>query len=384
MTASTTGAHDAESSYRRMHRTTVISTLVSVVPVGFVVLVLQAQSWWEAVVYGAALLVAAVVMSQWGRVGFPRFGITGLAICTVAWTLGATVFATSMAFLPLAMVGALIVPRLPRWRAAGVVAFGGGVGAIGATTILVDPTRSLVEFAAVPGAVAIFVAATTFFSDRYWVIFDELEQARKAEADLGIMRERVRFASELHDIQGHTLHVVKLKVALAQKLVHRAPDRASDELEQVHALVGDTITQTKELAYAQRRLNLNSELENAKNLFEAADISVQVAREGYDGGDKSNHGELLGQVLRETTTNILRHARATEVTIRLSATQITIVNDGADLATGGVAAASQPLRGLEHLRQRIVDHGGQLDVHLAGDQFVTAARFAPDPREELQ
>jgi hypothetical protein len=40
-------------------------------------------------------------------------------------------------------------------------------------------------------------------------------------------------------------------------------------------------------------------------------------------------GELLGQVLRETTTEILRHAQARQVRITLSRGGIAIVNDGA-------------------------------------------------------
>ncbi|WP_237330105.1 hypothetical protein [Streptomyces sp. BA2] len=49
-----------------------------------------------------------------------------------------------------------------------------------------------------------------------------------------------------------------------------------------------------------------------KNLFEAAGIRVRVNREA-DVDERVNG--LLGQVLRETTTNILRHAAATRVRI---------------------------------------------------------------------
>ncbi|MCQ8834211.1 sensor histidine kinase [Streptomyces malaysiensis] len=169
-----------------------------------------------------------------------------------------------------------------------------------------------------------------------------------------MVRERMRFASDLHDIQGHTLHVVKLKVALARKLVHRDPGRAEQELREIYSLVSDTITQTKELVYAQRRLNLPAELENAKNLFEAAGIKVHIRRVACTD---SRAGELLGQVLRETTTNILRHAQAREVRITLSESGISIVNDGvpdkAALRTQR-SRRSRTTRG----RQRGKAHGG--------------------------
>jgi two-component system sensor histidine kinase DesK len=203
-----------------------------------------------------------------------------------------------------------------------------------------------------------------FATQRLFDLIAELEQAREREAELAVARERVRFASDLHDIQGHTLHVVKLKVALAEKLLDTDPDRAREELREVHTLVSDTIVQTKALAYAQRRLNLSAELENAKNLFEAAGIHVRLEREAEPD---ARVGELLGQVLRETTTNILRHAEARHVRITLGRTGIAIVNDG--------AAEPGPLGGLSALRQRLAEDGGELEVSHADGRFLTAVAF---------
>lgn len=200
----------------------------------------------------------------------------------------------------------------------------------------------------------------------YWRILADLEIAQESEAELGIMRERMRFASDLHDIQGHTLHVVNLKVALAEELVAKDPERARAELREVYAHVEETIRETKNLAYAQRRLNLSAELENAKNLLEASGARVRIVRQGQI---RSGLDELLGQVLRETTTNILRHAEATEVKVRISATEMLITNDGA--AEGPLPT----LNGLCVLQQRVADAGGQLRVEQSDGTFYTSARF---------
>src|SRR5690606_29105192 len=175
---------------------------------------------------------------------------------------------------------------------------------------------------------------------------------------------RVRFAGDLHDIQGHTLHVVKLKTALARKLVHSDPSRAEAELREIHDLVADTITQTKELAHAQRRLNLVAEVENAKNLFEAAGIRVHIDRESEADPHVS---ELLGQILRETTTNILRHAQSTTVWVTVASAGISIVNDG-------VRDAPPPvLRGLATLKNRVAAEGGELTARQRDGRFETTA-----------
>ena len=84
-------------------------------------------------------------------------------------------------------------------------------------------------------------------------------------------------------------------------------------------------------------------------------------------------GELLGQVLRETTTNILRHAQARQVRITLSASGITIVNDGAH-ETG-----PPELSGLSTLRQRLADNGGELEVSRRDGRFRTTATFPSRP-----
>lgn len=375
--------YDAEASYRRMHHTTVVTTLVSVLPVGMFLIAMQAQSWPEAAVVVGALLAAAGVMAQWGRTGYPRFGTSGLIACLMVWGIGAFSFETSVAFVPLIIVGGMVVPRMPRHRTAGIFGFAVLVGSVGAAAAWRNPELDVVEFVVVPAGVALFVTATMLYGDRYWVIFYELERARKAEAELGIVRERVRFASELHDIQGHTLHVVKLKVALAEKLVGQDADRACQELREVHELVGDTIAQTKELAYAQRRLNLMSELENAKNLFEAAGIRVESdLQDGEEALEASPYSGLLSQVLREITTNILRHAQASQVRIAFSAQGMTVLNDGGDVESFAMypSRAGQPeLRGLETLKQRVADSGGQLHVERQGTDFLTAVCFEPQP-----
>jgi two-component system sensor histidine kinase DesK len=232
----------------------------------------------------------------------------------------------------------------------------------------------LIQFVFVPTGITVIVLGLMFPNKGFYDVVADLEESREREAELAVIRERVRFAGDLHDIQGHTLHVVKLKTALAQKLVDSDAERAKQELREIYALVSDTITQTKELAYAQRRLNLSAELENARNLFEAAGIHVRIDREAdVDPGAS----ELLGQVLRETTTNILRHAQATRVRITLSGWSVTIVNDGAQ------QAPLPELRGLAALEQRVAADGGELTVEQDNGQFLTAAAF-PHRRSGVQ
>jgi two-component system sensor histidine kinase DesK len=310
-----------------------------------------------------------VAFVAWTKGALDRVAVPCLVVAAGVWLYGVLEAGSGKAIFGLSVVGPIMVPRLQRHRGAAAVALIAFVALVGAARLLVtseDPRDVLIEYVIVPTGVIAVITGLMFPNKRFYDVVYELEESRDREAELAVVRERVRFASDLHDIQGHTLHVVKLKVALAQRLVHRDPGRAEQELREIHALVSDTITQTKELAYAQRRLNLSAELENAKNLFEAAGIDVRIDRDG-DVDPRAN--ELLGQVLRETTTNILRHAQATEVRITLTPAGIAIANDGAP------EAPLPELGGLATLKDRVAGDGGDLTVEQRDGRFLTAADF---------
>ncbi|TDD14382.1 sensor histidine kinase [Nonomuraea diastatica] len=343
--------------------------LPMLVAAGALVVAKDARSWWDVVVLGAGVVAALVAFVRWAAGDVLRVALPCLLVATAVWPFSVLVIGGSAAFFALSCVGSFVIPQLPRHRSLAAFALTAYVAAVGATKLLGahdDFSGVLIQYVLVPTGVTAALIGLRFPNKRFYDVVTELEEAREREAELAVIRERVRFASDLHDIQGHTLHVVKLKTALAQKLVANDTERAKQELREIHALVSDTITQTKELAYAQRRLNLSAELENARNLFEAAGIQVRVNREA-DVDPAA--GELLGQVLRETTTNILRHAQATWVRITLSESSITIVNDGAP------QAPLPELRGLAALEQRVAAEGGELTVRQDGGEFLTAAAF---------
>jgi two-component system sensor histidine kinase DesK len=357
---------ETQGRLRKLH-VDLITGAVSAV--GALLVAVNASSWRDALLMGVSLAVTLLVVSRWHVGRLSRATFTGLAVTAVLWLLGMLLVDVSMPAYGFAIVSTIIVLDLPRHQRAAVA--GIAVFAVAGLTAKLVVTREgvvdfLLQYVVASAGVALGGVVLTILVHAMHGLIAELAAAREREAELAVAQERMRFASDLHDIQGHTLHVVKLKTALARKLVRADPDRAEEELGEIQALVGDTITQTRELAHAQRRLNLSAELENAKNLFEAADIDVRVDRHAEVA---PGAGELLGQVLRETTTNILRHAQASRVRITLTETGITIVNDG---------AAEEPpsrLRGLATLRERVADSGGELTVHHDQDRFTTAAEF---------
>ena len=353
-------------SQGRLRRLNLVLQVPPVVGAGIVLVAVDAQTWWDAAVLVLGLVAAVIAMERWAAEDVRRVALPCLVVTAAVWLFGTLVADLHTAFYGMTVVGSLVVPRLPRHRVAaafGLVTF---VGAAGATRALVTPDAVpdvVFSYVLIPVGATVLATVLMFGNEMY---NDVMKETREREAELAVARERIRFAGDLHDIQGHTLHVVKLKATLAQKLVHSDVGRAEEELREIHSLIADTITQTKALAHAQRRLNLSAELENAKNLFEAAGIRVRVDRETEIDTRTS---ELFGQVLRETTTNILRHAQATHVLITLSRSGVTIVNDGAP--DGPLPGLS----GLASLKDRVADDGGELTVDQQDGQFRTAAAF---------
>jgi two-component system sensor histidine kinase DesK len=350
---------------RRLRRIAMLTATVAIAPLCIVGVFLTAESWWEGLVVLAGLLLTLSVLRHWSLDGYPPIVIFNLVITGAAWLLGALTLAGPLGFVPFALVGALLTARLQNQRLLATVLFSLGVGLIGVTVLAAHrPSWSLADaYVLLPVAGTLFISAVVALSERSWQLVRRLERAKEAEAELSLAQERMRFAGDLHDIQGHTLHVIKLKTALAQRLVASDPTRAGVELGEIRHLVDDTITKTRELAYARHELKFAAELENARRLCEAAGIEVEVRQEG--GGMVAH--PLLAHLLREATTNLLRHAHPTTVSIRTSPARVEVSNDGVAPET------DRELRGLARLRERIELAGGELRVERTPGHFCVSA-----------
>ncbi|MDR6867399.1 two-component system sensor histidine kinase DesK [Microbacterium resistens] len=327
---------------------------------------MTSTSWWDGVLVAAGLLAPLLLLRQWAPDGLPSGSVLVLVLSAASWALSAALGGSPLGVFALSLAGAMILTRLPRHRFIAILGFSAASAAIGAMAFITQPFTLLTaaHYLLIPAGTTLFVCIVMTMVERYSDILLTLERAKQAEAELAVARERIRFASDLHDIQGHTLHVIKLKTALAKQITDSDPFAAKHELDEVQHLIADTIARTQDLVHAQRRLNVAVETENAKNLLEAAGIAVTVTTTGPAGGSE---GALLAQVLRETTTNILRHSDSTRTTITIDARRIEIVNDGAG------AGPLPPLGGLSTLRSRLEEIGGTLDVARESGRFRTTA-----------
>jgi two-component system, NarL family, sensor histidine kinase DesK len=231
-----------------------------------------------------------------------------------------------------------------------------------------------------PGLLAI-TAATMLGILWGWEVAARLERERRLSAELAVKDERLRFAADLHDIQGHHLQVIALKSELAARLAQTDPARAAAEMQQVQRLSTEALRDTRALVQGYRRTSLDEEIANATRVLAAANIDARMQLDADTDSDRlsetSRH--LLGLVVREATTNVLRHSQAerAQVDYRVAAdvAQLRMGNDGVVDQPG-----ASPGSGLRTLAERLVAAGGTLTWEQDGDRFAVVASLPLDAR----
>lgn len=203
----------------------------------------------------------------------------------------------------------------------------------------------------------------------WWEIVRELDRSRAAQARLAAVRERLRLADDVHDLQGHHLQVIALQLELAQRLLATDPDAALRHLADAQRSVDDARAGTRALATRFRGVPLPDELANAVDLLRAAgvDATLDVSSDA-DAAPR----EALGPVVREATTNILKHGGGTWARLSLHRDggrwRFRAANDTPAAMTVRAAAEGSGLHGMVN---RIAQAGGEF----------TAATRASDPAD---
>ncbi|MEN8706476.1 MAG: sensor histidine kinase [Nocardioides marinisabuli] len=185
-------------------------------------------------------------------------------------------------------------------------------------------------------------------------VFAELDvRAARTRAELALTAERERVARDVHDVLGHSLTALAIKAELASRLVDLDPARARAELDSIQETARQALAEIRATVGGLRAAGLEDELRSVPGLLADAGIDTQVSGELADTDPR--HRALLAWVLRESVTNVLRHAHASHVTVELSSTGLAVTDDGTGLDVGHAEG-----NGLRGLRERVSAAGGTL------------------------
>ncbi|MFI5964804.1 sensor histidine kinase [Streptomyces asoensis] len=192
----------------------------------------------------------------------------------------------------------------------------------------------------------------------------EAERAGEVEARLAVAEERLRFGRDLHDVMGRNLAVIALKSELAVQLARRGRPEAVEQMIEVQRIAQDSQREVRAVVRGYREADLGIELAGAQGVLRAAGIACEVS--GEAGGLPPEVQSALGWVVRESTTNVLRHGDAgrCSVALRTSGERVvlTVENDGA----GSCVPESGGGSGLTGLRERLRGVDGTLEAGFVG------------------
>ncbi len=188
-------------------------------------------------------------------------------------------------------------------------------------------------------------------------VFGEKEQeAGMIRSRLALVAERERVARDVHDVLGHSLTALSIKAELASRLIEVDPARAKAELESIQETARQALAEVRATVGGLRAANLEAELATAPLVLADAGIETNVIGDVADTDPR--HRALLAWVLRESVTNVVRHASATRVDVELGPTGLVVADDGAGFeATGGREG-----NGLRGMRERVSAAGGTLQL----------------------
>ncbi|WP_221348658.1 sensor histidine kinase [Streptomyces beigongshangae] len=286
-----------------------------------------------------------------------------------------------------------------RQRVLAVVAgFAAGAGGVAFVLGLAGPAALGTAFAVLLGGG--FLAFTSIFS--VWLLdaVFELDAARETRTRLAVAEERLRFGRDLHDVVGRNLAVIALKSELAVQLARRERPEAVDQMTEVQRIAHETQREVREVVRGYREADLGAELAGAQGVLTAAGVDCTVS--GSATGLPPAVQSALGWVVREATTNVLRHGDARRCRVALEPmgdhVVLTVENDGAERpgdASSGAPAGGQVRgpggSGLAGLRERLAAVAGTLEAGpVDGDLFRVVAEVplppsapAPSPSPRL-
>ncbi|GAA1244447.1 histidine kinase [Kitasatospora nipponensis] len=214
----------------------------------------------------------------------------------------------------------------------------------------------------------------------------ELDAARETQSRLAVAEERLRFSRDLHDVLGRNLTTMALKSELAVQLARRGRPEAADQMVEVQRIAQESQREVREVVRGYRTADLHGEVIGARSVLRAAGISCTVDLGPDPAALAPLAQSVLGWVVREAATNVLRHSEAHEVAVRLHSgprqAVLELENDGVTepVPRTGEGARPDTGSGLAGLRERLGAHGGELTVERpAPGRFLLRATL-PLPR----
>ncbi len=223
------------------------------------------------------------------------------------------------------------------------------VGAVAVTALCVFLIPGGIDYLSLLAIVGLLGVVNTVST---WLIVRSA-QAERLGLELATSEGREAVARDVHDLIGHSLTVVGLKAQLVRRLMESDPERAKAELADIEALTAEAIAGVRASVTEARGATLVEQLAASRAALESAEIRVRV--EGAPSALSPVQSLTASWILREATTNALRHSRARAVRVLIAPGSLVVEDDGA-------GPGDREGNGIRGMRERAAAAGAALTV----------------------
>jgi len=200
----------------------------------------------------------------------------------------------------------------------------------------------------------------------------ELEAKQQEQIQAAIADERARIARELHDIVAHSVSLMVLQAGAARQALDRQPEKARDPLLSVEATGRTAMSELRRLVAMLRQpededqlapqpslRHLNTLVHQIRETGLVIDVDESCPQDGIPPGvDLSAY-----RIAQEALTNVLKHAGATRVGLKVrcdgAAVEVTVEDDGRGPSSNGSLVGGHGLIGM---RERVSLFGGRFEA----------------------
>ena len=214
---------------------------------------------------------------------------------------------------------------------------------------------------------------------------DSGRQLRDFAARLDTVREeeRTRVARELHDELGQLLTILKLDLSWMQGQLSRSDLRK--KMKAIIAHVDDTIRRVRRISSDLRPsilddLGLGPAIEwQASEIQKRTGIRTQVISDGDCARLPMEASAATFRVVQEALTNVVRHAKATRVRVRLKSQEHTLAISIEDNGKGITEAQITDVKslGIVGMKERIARIGGEFNIFSEPDRGTRLDMIIP-------
>ncbi|RKS67928.1 signal transduction histidine kinase [Motilibacter peucedani] len=220
-----------------------------------------------------------------------------------------------------------------------------------------------------------------------------LESEREADLRATLAEERSRIARELHDVVAHSLSVMTVQAAAAQRTVDRDVARSKEAMAAVESTGRAALGEMRRIVGVLREEGqTTAELAPSPGMADLPALVGQVREAGLavdvDLCDPPLHVPAgvdltVYRIVQEALTNTLKHAGPAAAVVRVACEPGAICVAVEDSGRGAAAVAAPPGtrsgHGLVGMQERVALYGGSLRVGpRAGGGYAVHARIPVD------